>query len=118
MWIGNALIVGSFQEIQNVECDVCERCKMVIRMKVKLDILDRLENETGFVRLVLTSGEIVYGKPDCICWAEDEDGDDTIKEIMFEPFFNRCGINKFYRLEDVDSYEPCEEGDIPPYQRG
>ena len=85
-------------------------------MKPKLDILDKLENETGFVRLVLASGGIIYGKPDCICWAEDEDGDDTIKEIMFEPYFNLYGINKFYREEDIKSYEPCEEEEIPPYE--
>lgn len=85
-------------------------------MTLELNILDKLENETGFVRLVLTSGEIVYGKPEMICWAEDEDGDDTIEEIMFDPYFNFNNVKTFYRLEDIESYEPCKEEDIPPYE--
>lgn len=82
-------------------------------MEFKLDILDQLEEETGFVRLVLTSGVIEYGEPLIITWAGE---DDTIKEIMFEPYFNPNGIKHFYRLEDIESYEPCKEEDIPPYE--
>lgn len=80
---------------------------------VKLDILDLLEEETGFVRLVLTSGAIEYGKPGIVCWGGE---DDTIKEIMFEPYFNPNEIKRFYRIEDIESYDPCGEEDIPPYE--
>ena len=82
-------------------------------MKTNLDILDQLQEETGFVRLVLTSGGIEYGKPLIVTWAGE---DDDIKEIMFEPYFNPYNIERFYRLEDIESYEPCEEEEIPPYE--
>ena len=81
-------------------------------MMNELNILDRLENEKGFVRMVLTSGEIVYGTPEIICWAEDDDGLDTIPEIMFKPYFNPYGVKKFYREDDIVSYNICDEKDI------
>lgn len=77
-----------------------------------LDILDKLENEIGFVRIVLSSGAIVYGKPDCIVYDEDEEGFDTIKTIRFEPYTNQTAI--YYKKEDISSYEQCDEEDIPP----
>lgn len=43
-------------------------------MTSKLNILDRLEDEKGFVKLVLAPGKVVYGKPEIICWSEDEEG--------------------------------------------
>lgn len=82
-------------------------------MEFKLDILDQLEEETGFVRLDLTSGTIEYGEPLIITWAGE---DDTIKEILFKPYFNPYGIKKLYREEDIKSYEPCNEEDIPPHE--
>lgn len=78
------------------------------------DILDKLQDEEGFVRLVLASGEIVYGKPDCITYDEDQNGFDTIKDIRFEPWFGTRAV--YYRLEDIASYEPVDEEDIPPYE--
>ena len=79
-------------------------------MKGELDLLDQLEQETGFVRLVLSSGEIVYGKPLIITWAGE---DDMIPEIMFNPYDNLRGIMQFYRLEEIESFEKCSEGEIP-----
>ena len=81
-------------------------------MKPKLDILDRLEEENGFVRLTLSSGEIVYGEPKCIVYDEDEEGWETIKNIMFEPYFATNPV--FYKIEDITKYEAVEEEDIPP----
>ncbi len=81
---------------------------------IELDIIDKLQDEKGFVRLVLTSGEIVYGLPQMIVYEEDEEGWETVKTIMFEPYF---GLNeKFYKLEEINSYEPVKERDIPPYE--
>lgn len=85
-------------------------------MESQLDILDMLEGETGFVRLVLSTGKIVYGRPEIICLAEDDEGYDTIEEIMFAPYFNPNNIRYFYRKEDIKSYEPCDEAYIPPKQ--
>ena len=83
-------------------------------MTAKLDILDRLQDEEGFVRLVLTSGEITFGKPKSIVYDEDEEGWETIKTIMFEPFMGEHMM--FYGLDDVESYEPYKEEEIPPYE--
>lgn len=83
-------------------------------MNPKIDILDRLQEETGFVRLVLVSGEIVYGRPQCIVYDEDDEGWDTIKTIMFDPWGGMHFV--FYKTGDIESYTPCEEEDIPPYE--
>lgn len=81
---------------------------------IELDIIDKLQEEKGFVRLVLKSGEIVYGFPQIIVYEEDEEGYETVKTIMFKPYF---GLHeKFYKLEEIDSYEPINEDDIPPYE--
>lgn len=79
-----------------------------------IDILDKLQAVNGYVRLVLKSGEIMFGKPDCVVWDEDEDGYDTIKTIRFEPF--EGGFAKYFKMEDVESFDECEEEDIPPFE--
>lgn len=78
---------------------------------VNMDILDKLQEESGFVRLILASGEIIYGKPLIITWGGE---DDTIKEIMFEPYENENTY--FYRLDDIQAYEVVEKIDIPHYE--
>lgn len=83
-------------------------------MNQQIDILDKLQDEEGFVRLVLASGEIVFGRPQCIVYDEDEDGWETIKMIMVEPWFGLHNV--FYKLEDIESYDPIAEEDIPPYE--
>lgn len=83
-------------------------------MNRKLDIIDRLDAEDGFVRLVLKSDGIEYGQPLCIIYNEDENGFDTKKRILFQPYF---GLHsKDYGLEDIESYEPVSEDDIPPHE--
>ena len=83
-------------------------------MTEQIDIVDRLQDEEGFVRIVLTSGEVVFGMPLCIVYDEDEDGWETIKTIMVRPWFGLH--NAFYRLEDIESYAPIAEEDIPPHE--
>ena len=83
-------------------------------MNPKIDILDRLQEENGFVRLVLASGEIVFGRPQCIVYDEDDEGWDTIKTIMFDPWGGPHLV--FYKEEDIKSFNPCKEEDIPPYE--
>lgn len=81
-------------------------------MKNIMDILDELQNVDGFVRLVLKSGEIVFGKPDCIVYDEDEDGFDTLKKIRFEPWDSEYA--SYYSEEEIKSFDECDEKEIPP----
>lgn len=68
-----------------------------------IDILDELQNINGLVKLTLTSGETVFGVPDCIVWDEDEEGWETIKNIRVEPVDSVFA--KYYKVEDIKSYE-------------
>lgn len=77
-----------------------------------IDILDRLQVQKGYVRLILASEEIVFGKPDCIVYDEDENGDETIKQIRFEQWGEPYA--KYYGVEDIKEYDPIDEDDIPP----
>lgn len=86
-------------------------------MKSKLDIIDLLDDAESYVRLVLKNGQIEYGYPESIVYWEDEEGWDTIKKILFSPFY---AVNqtqwKYYGLEDIESFEPVKEEDIPPHE--
>lgn len=83
-------------------------------MRTKLDIVDMLESEEGFVRLVLNSGVVEYGEPLEIIFDEDDKGMDTIKTLVFKPYFGRN--EHYYGVADIEAYEPCDEEDIPPYE--
>lgn len=76
-----------------------------------IDILDKLEDVNGFVRLSMKSGEIIFGKPDCIVWDEDDSGMETIKTIRFEPF--EGGYAKYFKAEEIEAFDECNEEDIP-----
>lgn len=83
-------------------------------MKQTLDIIDRLDAEEGYVQLLLKSGGYEFGMPLCIIYNEDENGFDTKKRILFRPYF---GLHsKDYGLDDIVSYEPIKEDDIPPHE--
>lgn len=75
----------------------------------KLDILDELEKEKGYVRLVLSSGEIVFGKPDCIIVDEDDE-----EKIRFENW--DMSPASYYGINDIESFDPYDEEDIPAYE--
>lgn len=80
-----------------------------------LDILDKLQSMDGYVRLVLKSGKIIFGKPDCIVWDEDAEGWDTIKTIRVEPI--EGGFAKYFKAEDIESFSQCNEKDIPSFEK-
>ena len=82
--------------------------------KQNLDIIDKLDGEEGFVELVMKSGEKVFGEPLGIIWNEDEYGWDTIKRILFKPYFSIH--TRDYGIEDIDSYIPIYKDDIPTYK--
>ena len=75
----------------------------------ELDILDELENEKGYVRLVLSSGRIVFGKPDCIIIDENDD-----EKIRFENW--DMSPASYYGIDDIKSFERYREDEIPPYE--
>ena len=88
-------------------------------MKIKngireLDIIDKLDGEEGFVELILKSGDVVFGEPLGIIYNEDEDGWDTIKRILFKPHLGL--YSKDYGLDDIVSYKPIAEEDIPSHK--
>ena len=83
-------------------------------MKQQMDILDRLQEEKGYVRIILASGEIVFGRPQSIVYDEDEEGWETVKTIMFEPWGLQHAT--FYKEEDIETYDPINKEDIPPYE--
>ena len=85
-----------------------ERAK---QLNIPTDILDDLQAEKGYVELTLTTGEKVFGKADCITW-DGEDGLD--KQLRFIPYYSLHNKAAYYRAEDISSYIPCAEDDIPP----
>lgn len=85
-----------------------ERAK---QLNIPSDILDDLQSENGYVELTLSTGEKVWGKPDCITWDGEEELD---KHIRFIPYFSTSGRGVYYGVEDIKSYTPCTEEEIPP----
>lgn len=80
-------------------------------MHKNIDILDRLQDEEGYVRLTLVNGQTVYGLPQCVVFDEDEDGWETIKRLYFEALPDYRPY--FWGTEDIASYQPIERNDIP-----
>lgn len=77
-----------------------------------IDILDELQAVNGYVRMVLKSGEIIFGKPDCIVYDEDDEGFETVKSIRFEPW-NEIHAT-YFREDDIESFDEVKESEIPP----
>lgn len=79
-------------------------------LNIQPDILDELQAESGYVELTLSSGEKVYGKPDCITWGGEDELD---KELRFIPYYSLNNRAVYYRVEDIASYVSCVEDEIP-----
>lgn len=71
-----------------------------------LDILDMLEETSGFVRLFLKTGETIIGKPDCIIFDETEDETDIIKQIRFEPL--KGGQAMYFGIDEIEKFDKQE----------
>lgn len=69
---------------------------------LEMDILDKLEAETGYVKLYLTSGDVVYGYPLVVIWTGEKE---DVKEISFDPYLNTDDSISFYTLEEIEKYE-------------
>jgi len=77
----------------------------------KLDIIDKLDGEEGFVQLILKNGKIELGEPICIIYNDDENGIPTDKRILFQPYL---GVHsKDYGLNDIESYISIKKEEIP-----
>ena len=80
-----------------------------------IDILDELQDVNGYVKVLLRSGDVLYGVPDIIEFDDDEETGEIIKSICFIP------MNKKYmyylRKDDIESYTRCRKEDIPESER-
>ena len=80
-----------------------------------IDILDELQDVNSYVKVLLRSGKILYGVPDCVEFDDDEETGEIIKSICFIP------MNKKYmyylRENDIESYIKCRKEDIPESER-
>ena len=50
-----------------------------------IDILDELQNVNGYVKVLLRSGDVLYGVPDCVEFDDDEETGKIITSILFFP---------------------------------
>ena len=96
--------------IRDAVCLTESDIKKYNRCAAKIDVLDQLQSEKGYVKVLLKSGEAEYGKADCIFFDEDEEEREE-KRILFYPYGNQSP--KALALEEVVEYERCNESDIP-----
>ena len=82
-------------------------------MNLNYDILDVLQEENGYVCLSLSDGSTLYGLPQCVVYDEDENGWDTVKSLMFDPY--PPGYSVFLNATEIVSYERVKKEDIPKY---
>ena len=80
-------------------------------MESGIDIIDWLQEEEGYVKLFLASGETVCGRPQCIIYDEDDEGWETVKKIMFRPWGWKISV--WFGLDEVVSYERIDKSDLP-----
>ena len=88
---------------------------------LKMDILDELHELEGYIRLTLKSGEIIYGRRDCIVFDEiegdegDEEDYEIVKSLLFWPMNEKY---VYYLTEDdVESFSECRIEDIPSTEK-
>ena len=80
-----------------------------------IDILDELQDVNGYVKVLLRSGDVLYGVPDIIEFDDDEETGEIIKSILFFP------MNKKYVYNltegDIVSFTECRKEDIPESEK-
>lgn len=80
-----------------------------------IDILDELQDVNSYVKLLLRSGDELYGISDCIEFDDDEETGEIIKSIRFIP------MNKKYAYylteDDIVSFTECRKEDIPESEK-
>lgn len=83
--------------------------------EIKRTKLVELEAIDSYVNLELKTGEFVYGYPDIIIY-EDENEDDfeNFNETEYIRFLPNGELPaRFFKEEEIKSFEPCSKEDIP-----
>ena len=57
------------------------------------DILDELQDVNSYVKVLLRSGEILYGVPDCVEFDDDEETGEIVKSLLFIPMNKKYVYN-------------------------
>ena len=58
-----------------------------------IDILDELQDVNKYVKVLLRSGDELYGVPDCVEFDDDEETGEIIKSILFFPMNKKYVYN-------------------------
>ena len=80
-----------------------------------IDILDELQDVNGYVKVLLRSGKILYGVPDCVEFDDDEETGEIIKSILFFPMNKKYVYN--LTEDDIVSFTECRKEDIPESEK-
>lgn len=80
-----------------------------------IDILDELQDVNGYVKVLLRSGDELYGVPDCVEFDDDEETGEIIKSILFFPMNKKYVYN--LTEDDIVSFTECRKEDIPESER-
>ena len=80
-----------------------------------IDILDELQDVNGYVKVLLRSGIILYGVPDCVEFDDDEETGEIIKSILFFPMNKKYVYN--LTENDIVSFTECRKEDIPESEK-
>lgn len=80
-----------------------------------IDILDELQDVNGYVKVLLHSGDVLYGVPDCVEFDDDEETGEIIKSILFFPMNKKYVYN--LTESDIVSFTECRKEDIPESEK-
>ena len=80
-----------------------------------IDILDELQDVNGYVKVLLRSGDVLYGVPDIIEFDDDEETGEIIKSILFFPMNKKYVYN--LTEDDIVSFTECRKEDIPESEK-
>lgn len=80
-----------------------------------IDILDELQDVNGYVKVLLHSGDVLYGVPDCVEFDDDEETGEIIKSILFFPMNKKYVYN--LTEDDIVSFTECRKEDIPESEK-
>ena len=80
-----------------------------------IDILDELQDVNKYVKVLLRSGDVLYGVPDIIEFDDDEETGEIVKSLLFIPMNKKYVYN--LTEDDIISYTKCRKEDIPESER-
>ena len=80
-----------------------------------IDILDELMFTQSYVKVLLRSGDELYGVSDIVEFDDDEETGEIIKSICFIPMNKKYMYN--LREADIVSFTRCRKEDIPESEK-